>query len=141
MDKFDSLNCFNKFRSLRSVRQEVALLYKPFDMEEIKAKVKAILANRQKTRDKEIKKIEDQIYSVIRKPEVDSFFTYENKCNDFNLSPGEKEVLRYILEGLLLKEIAYKLHLSIHTIRKHIRKIYKKCEVQNRVELMNLFNR
>lgn len=54
-----------------------------------------------------------------------------------SLSPRENEVLQLLAEGLLYKEIAEQLSISIATVRQHIHKIYYKLHVQNRTEALN----
>jgi DNA-binding NarL/FixJ family response regulator len=54
-----------------------------------------------------------------------------------SLSPRENEVLQLLSKGLLYKEIADKLSISIATVRQHIHKIYEKLHVQNRTEALN----
>jgi len=53
------------------------------------------------------------------------------------LSPRENEVLVLLSDGLLYKEIAEQLSISIATIRQHIHKIYEKLHVENRTEALN----
>jgi DNA-binding NarL/FixJ family response regulator len=53
------------------------------------------------------------------------------------LSTRENEVLQLLAEGLLYKEIADQLTISIATVRQHIHKIYEKLHVQNRTEALN----
>lgn len=53
------------------------------------------------------------------------------------LSVRENEVLSYLAKGLLYKEIADKLTISVGTVRQHIHKIYEKLHVQNRTEAIN----
>lgn len=53
------------------------------------------------------------------------------------LSQRENEVLQQLAKGLLYKEIAEKLSISIATVRQHIHKIYEKLHVQNRTEALN----
>ena len=53
------------------------------------------------------------------------------------LSPRENEVLQLLSKGLLYKEIADNLSISIATVRQHIHKIYEKLHVQNRTEALN----
>lgn len=50
---------------------------------------------------------------------------------EYNLSPREKEILKFLVDGLSKKQIAEKLFLSYHTIDSHIRKIYEKLEVHS----------
>lgn len=50
------------------------------------------------------------------------------------LSPREREVLEELARGLPYKQIADRLKLSEHTIRIHIRGIYKKLHVNSRTE-------
>jgi DNA-binding CsgD family transcriptional regulator len=108
-------------------------------MEEVKAKVESILKNRIVTKETEIRKMEKQISTVIRRKGDEIFLTFEKKCIEYKISPREKDVVKYLIKGLQIKEIAAKLFLSIHTVRNHIRHIYEKCKVQSQVELLNLF--
>lgn len=50
----------------------------------------------------------------------------------YNLSAREKEILQYLVDGLMKKEIAGKLDVSFHTIDHHLRNIYAKLHVQSR---------
>jgi len=51
-----------------------------------------------------------------------------------SLTTREREVLDLMAEGLLYKEAADRLGLSVDTIRAHLRNIYKKLRVRNRTE-------
>ncbi|MFL5808417.1 MAG: response regulator [Flavisolibacter sp.] len=53
------------------------------------------------------------------------------------LSRRENEVLQLLSKGLLYKEIAEQLSISVATVRQHIHKIYEKLHVQNRTEAIN----
>jgi DNA-binding NarL/FixJ family response regulator len=57
-----------------------------------------------------------------------------NVENNPNLTGREQEVLSLMAEGLLYKEAADRLGLSVDTIRAHLRNIYKKLRVRNRTE-------
>jgi LuxR family maltose regulon positive regulatory protein len=50
------------------------------------------------------------------------------------LSDREIEILHYIAEGLTNREIASRLHLSLHTVKVHAHNIYGKLDVRNRTE-------
>src|ERR1043165_2610247 len=52
-----------------------------------------------------------------------------------SLTSREREVLDLMAEGLLYKEAADRLGLSVDTIRAHLRNIYKKLRVRNRTEI------
>ena len=53
------------------------------------------------------------------------------------LSKRENEILQLLSKGLLYKEIAEQLGISVGTVRQHIHKIYEKLHVQNRTEALN----
>ncbi|WP_428661617.1 response regulator [Runella sp.] len=53
---------------------------------------------------------------------------------DYNLTPKELEVLRWLVEGLSYKLIAAELNLSIDTIRTHLKNIYDKLHVKSNTE-------
>ena len=56
-----------------------------------------------------------------------------------NLSDREKDVLKLLSKGLMNKEVADNLFITIGTVRKHIQNIYEKLHVNTRVEAVNLF--
>lgn len=55
------------------------------------------------------------------------------------LTEREKEVLRYLAKGLLYKEIAEKMEVTHETVKKHLKNIYQKLHVQNKIEALNKF--
>ena len=55
------------------------------------------------------------------------------------LSKREKEILEMLSKGLLYKEIAEAMFISIETVRKHVYHVYEKLHVTNRVEAVNKF--
>ena len=55
------------------------------------------------------------------------------------LSPRENELLALLSRGLLYKEIADELGISMGTVRVHIRRIYGKLHVHNRTEATRRF--
>lgn len=55
-----------------------------------------------------------------------------------SLSPREAEVLNLILRGRRNKEVAAGLFISIKTVEFHIKNIFIKLGVKNRIELINL---
>lgn len=52
----------------------------------------------------------------------------------FSLTPRELEVLLALKKGLTSEEIAHELRLSLSTVKTHLRNIYQKLNVRNRVE-------
>jgi DNA-binding NarL/FixJ family response regulator len=55
---------------------------------------------------------------------------------EFDLTEREKEVLQLIAEGYKNTEIADKLFVSENTVKSHIKNIYIKLDVKNRVEAL-----
>lgn len=56
------------------------------------------------------------------------------------LSPPELKVLDKLCLGKLYKEIAHESNISINTVKKHLKSIYRKLEVRNRKTACNKFN-
>lgn len=55
----------------------------------------------------------------------------EKKAEQENLSPREVEILNYVVKGYSYKMIAAELNLSLETVRSHIKKVYKKLQVNS----------
>ena len=65
-------------------------------------------------------------------------FQHEQQPGEFiQLTEKEKEVLRYLVDGLSYKMIADKCTVSFHTIHTHIRNIYEKLHVNSKGEAIN----
>jgi DNA-binding NarL/FixJ family response regulator len=57
------------------------------------------------------------------------------------LSPREMEVLALISESMTNEEIAQKLFLSVKTVKTHMRNIFAKANIRNRVEAALMYSR
>lgn len=55
------------------------------------------------------------------------------------LSERETEVLSYITKGYSGKEVAHKMHVSINTVKTHLKHIYQKLHVRSRSEILLRF--
>jgi DNA-binding NarL/FixJ family response regulator len=77
------------------------------------------------------------ISSQIARKVIEAFQMKE-KTNDYfqQLSRREQEILEQLSRGFRYKEIADKLFVSVETVRTHIRNIYEKLHVNNRVEAL-----
>lgn len=64
----------------------------------------------------------------------------KEETNDYSLTERELEVLSLLSKGLLYKEIADQLNITLNTVKNHCKNIYKRLHVQNRVEALNKFN-
>jgi DNA-binding NarL/FixJ family response regulator len=60
--------------------------------------------------------------------------------SEFGISQREMEVIRLMKEGFLYKEIADELNISQHTVETYRKRIFKKCKINNKVELIGIFN-
>ena len=77
--------------------------------------------------------------NIARK--VVASFTKMGKDNALieTLSDREKMVLDELAKGLIGKEVADVLNISWGTVRKHVQNIYKKLQVNTRVEAVNIY--
>lgn len=57
-----------------------------------------------------------------------------NDTDRASLTTREREVLRFLVDGKRIKEIADRLHISTETVKSHTKNIYQKLKVRNRVQ-------
>lgn len=76
----------------------------------------------------------------IAKKVISTFQTKKSHPKLSELSERENEILQLVATGLIVKEVADKLYLSNHTVTKHLKNIYNKLHVNNRVEAVNRLN-
>lgn len=77
----------------------------------------------------------------IARKVVQSFQSVPARGDDLDLSQRERDVLNGLAEGLVYKQIADQLGVSIHTVRNYIRRIYEKLHVRTRSEAVAKFMR
>lgn len=65
-----------------------------------------------------------------------SFSKEEENCEPTPLTTREIEIVRLIAKGLIAKEIASELNLSVHTVYTHRKKIMKKLSISSSSELV-----
>lgn len=58
----------------------------------------------------------------------------------YEITPRESEVLMQIVKGKSYSEIAELLFISMPTVKTHISRAYKKMNISNKIELINLLN-
>jgi DNA-binding NarL/FixJ family response regulator len=58
---------------------------------------------------------------------------------DHGLNPRESEVVRLIVDGNSYKMVAAELNVSINTVRKYIKSIYRKLNINTSMELANIY--
>jgi len=76
----------------------------------------------------------------IARKVISTFQQKEEKSRLAELSERENEILELISTGLIVKEVSARLYLSAHTVSTHLKKIYNKLHVNNRIEAINRFN-
>ena len=77
----------------------------------------------------------------IARKVIGTFQQKEEKQKLAGLTERENEILELISTGLIVKEVSAKLFLSAHTVTKHLKNIYNKLHVNNRIEAINRFNK
>ena len=76
----------------------------------------------------------------IAKKVINTFQAKHTHPKLSELTERENEILHLISTGLMVKEVADKLFLSHHTVTKHLKNIYNKLHVNNRIEAVNRLN-
>jgi len=70
--------------------------------------------------------------------ELDISSKKEDLKAKYALSDREYEVIELLAKGMTYQTICEKLHISVNTVKSHIKRIYKKLEIVNRLQLINL---
>lgn len=79
--------------------------------------------------------------TVVARPEVREPTPIRPSIESMGLTPRELDVLKLIVEGCSSREMGLRLHLSEHTISRHIANIYQKTGVGTRVAAADLARR
>ena len=77
----------------------------------------------------------------IARKVIESFQQPKSKALSDVLTDREQEVLSQVAEGFIYKEIGERLFISHQTVKKHLKNIYQKLHVQNKIEAVNKMRR
>jgi ATP/maltotriose-dependent transcriptional regulator MalT len=101
---------------------------------------------RRKNKDLELEQKNSEIQNYLKKiQELEQQMNDENhqqninidsKLKEFDLTKREKDVLRLIAEGYSNDDIAKKIFISKNTVKSHIKNIYLKLDVKNRIQVI-----
>ncbi len=72
--------------------------------------------------------------------QVDSLEIDDATCKSYGLSAREAQIIQLLVTGRINREIAESLYISENTVKTHVKNIYGKLKVSNRVQLFTLFN-
>jgi len=59
----------------------------------------------------------------------------------YALTERETEIAQLLIKGSTYRAISEELHISIPTVKTHVSNLYRKCQVNNKIELINLITR
>jgi len=118
----------------------IDFIQKPFSIQELVQKIESVLLHEERHKAAVLSMALDQLNSfrgsksIPASPVTDKF---EANCALYQLTSREKAVARLICDGFRYKEIGQKLFIAEKTVAKHVRNIYEKVQVTNKVELIN----
>lgn len=115
----------SKLKCLKS--GAIDFIPKPFNKSELLLKVSSILNL--------TNNIKDSHQLLINKDiELNKMYA------KYGVSNRQIEIISLLKEGLERKEIAYELGISINTVKTQLQRLYEKCSVNNKTELIKIFN-
>jgi DNA-binding NarL/FixJ family response regulator len=121
----------------------IDFIEKPFSITALRAKIEAIIAlrSRQEQHDREYMK--NKIAGLFSDPDAvvgESMNSkIERACKNYGIAGREVDIVKMLARRLANKEIASLMNLSQRTVEYHITKIFKKCGVNNKYELLDKF--
>ena len=79
-------------------------------------------------------KLQEPVLTVEISSYLDAF------CQEFGMTPREREVMELLVMGKSNVEIGEQMVISQGTVKTHVHNIYKKLEINGRIQLMNLLS-
>jgi len=114
---------------------------KPFSIADLLAKIDSLIALRKRQEKQDIvhikKGIERAFFGLEQNISGPTKQSFDSLCTKYGINGREPEIIQLLMSGLMHKEIAARLNISLRGIEYHIVKIYKKCGVSNKYELFN----
>jgi DNA-binding NarL/FixJ family response regulator len=118
----------------------VAYVQKPFNIDELMAKVESILTTLKRHRTAVVNKAYHAMLNETPHPHKTvstKRCAFTDNCKKYHLTSREVEIIKLLIKGIPYKIISADLSISEKTVSKHISNIFAKVEVNNKVELIN----
>jgi signal transduction histidine kinase/DNA-binding NarL/FixJ family response regulator len=139
------------FITARSVHQEKVemlnkgvsdYIYKPFSIDELKAKIRSALINAEVQRKSAINQAVDllnmKLASGSSRTVADKWDIFNLRSKDYQLTNRQIEIIREVEKGLEYKQIADNLHISPKTVHRHMQILFEKFHVHSKIELLKI---
>jgi signal transduction histidine kinase/DNA-binding NarL/FixJ family response regulator len=160
MDGFELLDALARTEAYRSVplvfltargrenerieglkRGAVDVIPKPFSSAELLEKVRSLIKSQDAQRETLVKDVQASVAALLPAAEraEGGRARQEERFRNLKITPRERDIVLALMRGLQYKETAAELGISVGTLKSHVVAIYRKCGVQNKVELVNLF--
>lgn len=132
---------------LKGIRQgAIDFITKPFSKKLLLAKIDSFLLTQENLEADIIKdvnlKLNRYLEENIKRERNISKKKKDSMCQklakEYSLANREIEVVFMIYKGLQYKEIAFEMGISINTVETYRKRIFKKCNIQNKAELLKL---
>jgi Signal transduction histidine kinase len=117
-------------------------IFKPFSMDELKAKVVSVLKNSSVQRQAGLYDAISAIHSQFDSPatnEPTKWEKFATRAREYELTDRQIEVIKLVEQGMEYKQIADVLNLSQKTVHRHIQILFEKFQVHNKLELLKIF--
>ena len=118
----------------------VAYIPKPFEIEELMARVESILANLKRHREAFVSKAYQSVMKDRHQPPQtvsSKRCAFTDNCKKYHLTSREVEIIKLLIKGNPYKIISADLSISEKTVSKHISNIFSKVGVNNKIELIS----
>jgi two-component system, sensor histidine kinase ChiS len=126
---------------------------KPFDVNELIIKIDSILRFSQALKEKNLTCLREKLNLFLEKnvnmteTVIDNPLTTDKKRSNpyevtyykYGISKREIEIISLLQCGFERKEISDRLNISINTVKTHISRLFEKCKVNNKIDLLNIF--
>ena len=120
-------------------------IFKPFSIDELKAKINAILSFIQNKNSEHIISLKNNLVSYLENLVTDKSANKKAKMENFischHLTQNEIQVIEMVQKGMMNKEIGFKLGKSLKTVDYYLHNIYTKLKINSKIELVNLINK
>ncbi len=82
---------------------------------------------------------EESLLNIMIGRKLDGIKSLDSLLKEYGITKREKEIIQFLVKGYSNKEISNRLYISVNTVKTHIENIYQKLNINQRIDLVNLF--